>query len=233
MRIVRLPLALLVCSAGLSAVWAEPPTLESDEDKVLYTLGLGISRNLVQFEFSEAELLKIQAGLTDGALRRDPRVAPEEFGPQIDGILQARVAAIAQRGKEAGAAFRAEVAAEPGAETTASGLIYREIEPGDGASPVATDTVKIHYHGTLPDGTVFDSSLEKEPATFSVSGVIGCFSEGLQKMKVGGKSKLTCPPEIAYGDRGSPPNIRPGATIVFEVQLLEIVAPPDSTPSLP
>ncbi len=233
MRIVRRLLALLVCLAAFSAVLAEPPALESDEDKLLYTLGMAFSRKLAQYQFSEADLVKIQAGLADGALGREPRVPPDEFGPQIDAMLKARMATVTEREKEAGAAFRARIAAAPGAETTDSGMIYRELAPGDGASPAATDTVKIHYHGTLRDGTVFDSSLEKDPSTFGVGRVIGCFSEGLQKMKVGGKSKLTCPPEIAYGDRGSPPRIRPGATLVFEVQLLEIVAPPGPSLSVP
>jgi FKBP-type peptidyl-prolyl cis-trans isomerase FkpA/FKBP-type peptidyl-prolyl cis-trans isomerase FklB len=84
--------------------------------------------------------------------------------------------------------------------------------------------VKVHYHGTLTDGTVFDSSVQRgQPATFPLSGVIKCWTEGVQEIKVGGKSKLVCPSDIAYGDRGSPPKIKPGATLVFEVELLEIV----------
>ena len=85
--------------------------------------------------------------------------------------------------------------------------------------------MKVHYHGTLPDGSVFDSSVEREqPATFPLNGVIKCWTEGVQLMKVGGKSRLVCPSEIAYGDRGAPPRIKPGATLIFEVELLEIVA---------
>ena len=233
MRIVRLLPALLVCSTAFSTVPAEAPELENDEDKILYALGLVLSQSLAPFEFTEEELVTIQAGVSDGALDLAPRVVLEEFGPRIEEMLQARMGQITVREKEAGVTFRAEAAAEPGAVTTDSGLIYLELEAGDGAMPVATDTVKIHYHGTLRDGSVFDSSLEKEPATFRVGGVIRCFGEGLQKMKVGGKSKLTCPPEIAYGESGSPPRIRPGTTLVFELQLLEIVAPPDPAPIAP
>ena len=123
----------------------------------------------------------------------------------------------------------AEVAAkwtaEKRATKTASGLIITTIKPGTGPSPKATDTVKVHYHGTLIDGSVFDSSIErKEPATFQLNGVIPCWTEGLQLMKVGGKSRLVCPSNLAYGDRGAGIKIKPGAALVFDVELLEIVA---------
>ena len=111
-----------------------------------------------------------------------------------------------------------------GATKTPSGLVYRPIKEGTGASPKATDTVKVHYNGTLPDGRVFDTSLKGEPATFPLNGVIKCWTEGVQLMKVGGKSKLVCPSEIAYGDRGAGALIQPGATLIFEVELLEIVS---------
>jgi FKBP-type peptidyl-prolyl cis-trans isomerase FkpA/FKBP-type peptidyl-prolyl cis-trans isomerase FklB len=120
----------------------------------------------------------------------------------------------------------AEAAGEPGAVKTESGAVYLELEPGDGPTPGPTDTVRLHYHGTLRDGKVFDSSLDGDPATFALNGVIGCFSEGVQQMKVGGKARLTCPPDTAYGDGGKPPAIGPAATLVFEVQLVEIVGPP-------
>ncbi len=98
------------------------------------------------------------------------------------------------------------------------------LKPGAGSSPQASDKVKVHYHGTLPDGTVFDSSVQRgEPATFALNGVIRCWTEGLQRMKVGGKAKLVCPSDTAYGDRGMPPRILPGATLIFEVELLDIV----------
>lgn len=202
---------------------AEAPAMDSDEDKVFYTLGLAISQNLASLELTEGELALVQAGLADGALGRDPKVDPETYGPMIQATLQARITAITETEKEEGKAFAAKAAAEPGAVTTESGVVYLEIEPGEGASPSATDTVKVHYNGTLMDGEVFDSSLDGDPATFALNAVISCFSEGIQKMKVGGKSKLTCPPDTAYGDRGSPPKIRPGATLTFEVELLEIV----------
>jgi FKBP-type peptidyl-prolyl cis-trans isomerase FkpA len=120
-------------------------------------------------------------------------------------------------------AYLAKAAAEPGAVKTASGLVYKELKAGSGASPKASDMVTVNYKGTLIDGTEFDSSYKRnEPATFPLNGVIPCWTEGVQMMKVGGKSQLVCPAGIAYGERGSPPVIPGGATLIFEVELLKI-----------
>jgi FKBP-type peptidyl-prolyl cis-trans isomerase len=144
--------------------------------------------------------------------------------PKVQQLAQSRAATVAAAEKKAGQAFLEKAAAEKGATKTASGLIYSEIKPGTGEQPKATDKVKVHYKGTLTDGTVFDSSIDRgEPATFPLNGVIKCWTEGVQLMKVGGKGKLVCPSDIAYGDHGSPPKIKPGSTLVFEVELLEIV----------
>jgi FKBP-type peptidyl-prolyl cis-trans isomerase FkpA len=119
-------------------------------------------------------------------------------------------------------AFLDKAAAEPGAIKTASGLVYRVITAGSGASPKATDTVKVHYRGTLINGKEFDSSYGHAPAELSLNMVIPCWTEGVQLMKVGGKSQLVCPASIAYGESGAPPDIPGGATLVFEIELLGI-----------
>ena len=118
----------------------------------------------------------------------------------------------------------AQVAAkEPGAKVTVSGLVYRSLQDGQGASPMATDKVKVHYRGTFPDGKEFDSSYKRnQPIDFPLNGVIACWTEGVQMMKVGGKAKLTCPPAIAYGVRGAGGVIPPNATLQFEVELIAI-----------
>ncbi len=117
----------------------------------------------------------------------------------------------------------AEVATPSPSEALASGLVLTEIVPGSGASPGPRDTVRVHYHGTFPDGRVFDSSVDRgQPATFPLNRVIKCWTEGLQLMKVGGKALLICPSEIAYGARGRPPKIPGGSTLHFEVELLGI-----------
>ncbi len=114
-------------------------------------------------------------------------------------------------------------AKEPGAVTTPTGLVYRSLKDGTGASPTAADTVKVNYRGTFPDGREFDSSYKRnEPAQFPLGGVIPCWTEGVQRMKVGGKARLTCPAAIAYGSRGAGGSIPPNATLHFEVELLEI-----------
>ena len=114
-------------------------------------------------------------------------------------------------------------AKESGAMVTPSGLVYRSLKDGSGASPGATDTVKVHYRGTFPDGKEFDSSYKRgEPIEFPLNGVIKCWTEGVQRMKVGGKAKLTCPAAIAYGERGAGGVIPPNATLQFEVELLAI-----------
>ncbi len=127
------------------------------------------------------------------------------------------------RATRANTAFMAKVSAEPGMAKTPSGMLFKEITPGTGASPSATDTVTVNYRGTLVDGTEFDSSYKRnEPASFPLDHVIACWTEGVQKMKVGGKARLVCPSSIAYGDQGRPPVIPGGATLVFEIELLSI-----------
>jgi FKBP-type peptidyl-prolyl cis-trans isomerase FkpA/FKBP-type peptidyl-prolyl cis-trans isomerase FklB len=157
-------------------------------------------------------------------LQRDPKIDPQQFLPKVQELQQARTAAVAAVEQQAGTDFLAKAAAAPGATKTESGIIITTLTPGTGAKPTAEDTVQVHYHGTLTDGTVFDSSVQRgQPTTFPLKGVIKCWTEGVQSMQVGGKSRLVCPPQLAYGDRGAPPRIKPGATLVFEVELLNIV----------
>ena len=119
--------------------------------------------------------------------------------------------------------FAQTAAKEPGAKVTASGLVYRSLQDGQGSSPMASDKVKVHYRGTFPDGKEFDSSYKRNQAIeFPLNGVIPCWTEGVQLMKVGGKAKLTCPPAIAYGSRGAGGVIPPNATLQFEVELIGI-----------
>jgi len=222
-HVLRSILALVLGAALAAPALAQE--LKTDEQKTLYALGLILSQNLASFNLGAADLDAVKAGITDGVLKKDPKVPLSEWGPRIQGLQASRLAVVAAAERKSGEAFLAKAAAEKGATKTASGLIITTLTAGTGPAPQVSDTVKVHYQGTLADGTVFDSSLQRgEPITLPLAGgIIKCWSEGVPLMKVGGKSRLVCPPDLAYGDQGRPPRIKPGATLVFEIEVLEIV----------
>ena len=218
----------LLLSLGLSAAAANAqPALETDDQKTLYALGQAVGENVLKsFNLSAAELAIVAAGLNDSVLGRESKVDMETYGPRIQTLAQQRATAGATAEKQASTAFLDQMAKETGAQRSTTGMIYIPVTAGSGATPSAADTVRVHYHGTLRNGTVFDSSVQRgEPISFPLSGVIPCWTEGVQKMKVGGKAKLVCPSETAYGDGGQGP-IPGGATLVFEVELLGIEPSP-------
>lgn len=220
----RILLAILVLLAAVPAARAVDP--KTDEDKTLYAIGLVMSGNLSSFRLTESELQMIEAGLTDGVLGKEKKVDLQQYGPKIQELAKTRATAAAAAEKEKSKGFLEKAAAEKGAKKTASGLIFQETTAGTGATPKATDTVKVHYTGKLIDGTVFDSSVQRgQPATFPLNGVIKCWTEGVQMMRVGGKATIICPSDLAYGDRPQGPLIKPGSTLVFEVELLGIEKP--------
>ncbi|MBI4873790.1 MAG: FKBP-type peptidyl-prolyl cis-trans isomerase [Acidobacteria bacterium] len=200
---------------------AAVPAPATDDEKAIYAVGLSIHRSLAGFDLTAAELEILKRALTDAAAGK-PAVELSEWGPKIEPLARVRAGRVAEREKTVSKAYLEKAAAEPGAVRTESGLVYRETLAGYGASPKATDTVKVHYRGTLVSGTEFDSSYRRnEPAQFQLGGVIRCWTEGVQKMKTGGKATLVCPSDLAYGDGGRP-NIPGGAALIFEIELLEI-----------
>ena len=224
---------MLIRSIALAAFLAvvAPPAFAAEEgsadEETLYALGVALTQSLQSLHLKPDEVEHVAKGLREGLLGTAKDVNLADFRAKFQALAQERAAQVAEGERKASEAYLAKAAEQEGAVKTESGLIYRELVPGTGASPTATDKVKVHYHGTLIDGTVFDSSVERgQPASFRLNGVIKCWTEGVQKMKVGGKSQLICPSDIAYGDRGSPPKINPGATLVFEVELLDIEAMP-------
>jgi FKBP-type peptidyl-prolyl cis-trans isomerase FkpA len=239
---ILLPIGLTVQGAWAQAAKPKPtpatkkadaPAVMTDDEKTIYALGLSIYRSLGQFDLSPSELAIVEKALSDAASGK-PAVELNTWGPKIQPFAQARATRGLEREKTASQAYIDKAAAQPGAVKTDSGLIYRELRPGTGPSPTATDTVKVNYRGTLVNGTEFDSSYSRnEPAQFALNGVIPCWTEGLQKMKVGGKAELVCPSSLAYGDGGRP-SIPGGAAIIFEVELLEIAgANPPAPPAPP
>jgi FKBP-type peptidyl-prolyl cis-trans isomerase FkpA len=216
----------------LLAVPAWAFKLETEDQKTLYTIGVMMTKQLSIFNLSADEYEYIQKGISDVASGKKLLLEPDDYVKNIGTFAQTRVQAAADRQKELSKPYLEKAAKEKGAEKSASGLIYQPINEGTGAQPKATDTVKVHYVGTLTDGKEFDSSVKRgEPVEFPLGQVIPCWTEGVAKMKVGGKAKLVCPADLAYGDQGRPPIIPGGATLVFEVELLDIVKDQDAEPA--
>lgn len=216
-------------SEGTAAVASEASdaavALETDEQKTVYALGATMAQQVQLFNLSDDEVTLLVAGLKEG-LADNSRVDLKVYQPQIQQLAQSRFSKAAEEEAQLAATFLAHMASQPGAEKLPSGMVISEITPGSGDSPTATSKVKVHYHGTLRSGRVFDSSVDRgEPVEFSLNQVVPCWTEGLQRMKVGGKSRLVCPPELAYGSQGRPPQIPANAALVFEVELLDIVTP--------
>jgi FKBP-type peptidyl-prolyl cis-trans isomerase len=217
-------LSLSVCSADANKTKAKEQAPMTEDQKTLYALGMLMSQSLGTFELKPEELAQVQKGLSDGVNGVKGTVKPEEYIPKVQELQRARMAAASEKAASAGVAFLDKASKESGVTKTASGMLIKHTKEGTGPSPAATDTVKVNYEGHLIDGKVFDSSKARgEPATFPLNGVIACWTEGVQTMKVGGSAQFTCPASLAYGANGSPPTIPPQSTLVFDVDLLEIV----------
>jgi FKBP-type peptidyl-prolyl cis-trans isomerase FkpA len=219
---------LIVVVVALMALWGCSPEAPKTEDqKSFYALGVHLNKQLSIFDLTPEELKYVQQGLSDAATGKKLAAEPDAQMQKLGELAQARMAKATEKQKAQAKTFLEKAAAEEGAKKTASGLIYKEIKAGTGTQPTATDVVKVHYVGTLIDGKEFDSSVKRgQPVEFPLGQIIPCWAEGVAMMKTGGKAKLVCPSEIAYGDRGRPPIIPGGATLVFEVELLEVKAAP-------
>jgi FKBP-type peptidyl-prolyl cis-trans isomerase FkpA len=205
------------------SVWADTSAPQTDEDKAFYALGVMLGQNIDVFSLSEKELSFVLMGLTAKVQGKENKDL-SAFQDKLRGIAQALMDKKATANEAKGQSFLNQEAAKKGAVKTESGMVMTSLKAGTGPMPKATDKVKVHYRGTLMDGTEFDSSFKRnKPAEFPLNRVIPCWTEGVQKMKVGGKARLVCPAKIAYGKRGTP-GIPPNSTLVFEVELLEILA---------
>jgi len=192
----------------------------TEDEKTLYIVGIAMGRSATWLDVSEDEVRFIQAGLADQVAGRPAQVSVETYAPKVEELANRRAAGAIPKREAAGKAAREAAAGEPGANQTASGLVIRTLKPGSGTSPTSTDKVKVRYRGTFPDGKVFDSSMAGEPVELQLAGTIACWKEALPKMKIGETAKLVCPPELAYGEQGNPPNLPGHATLIFEIELV-------------
>jgi len=192
-------------------------------DSLSYSIGLLVAQNLKQQGLKELNSTEVAAGISDAISGAEPRITLEEANSIFGAHMQKQQAEAHKGNIEAGEQFLVENAKKDGITTLPSGLQYEIINEGSGESPGPTDKVTTHYHGTLIDGTVFDSSVERgQPASFPVNGVIMGWQEALQLMKPGSKWRLFVPSDLAYGERGAGASIGPFSTLIFEVELLTI-----------
>ncbi|CAM3782064.1 FKBP-type peptidyl-prolyl cis-trans isomerase FkpA precursor [Vibrio aerogenes CECT 7868] len=218
---------------------------DSDNDKVAYAIGLSLANYLntnldkpkeYGIDLNKELVLKgIEHAFADKAelTDEDVRATLSDFDKRLKTLATEKAKEKAEASKKAGDEFRAKFEKEKGVKKTESGLLYQVLEKGKGKSPKATDTVQVHYKGTLIDGTQFDSSYDRgQPATFPLDRVIKGWTEGVQLMTVGSKYKFVIPPELAYGDRDTP-TIPANSTLVFEVELLKVEKAEDKAKSKP
>ncbi len=218
--LASLVLALTGCLKG-GVKGAAPST---DDEKTIYSLGHMASQRLKSFDLSPKEFQVWVQGVKDGLDGKESKVDLKSFSMEVAKLGEARSKKVSEKEAKEAAPYLEKMAKEAGATKLDSGVIYNETKAGEGKNPAKESIVKVHYHGTLRDGSVFDSSKDRgTPATFPLNRVIPCWTEAVQKMKVGGTAKVTCPAAQAYGDRGAPPKIKPGAALTFEIELLEIV----------
>lgn len=233
-KLMTTKLILNVAAVSLLTCYAQAQTqmeLKDLKQKASYAIGTDIAANLKR-QGLDIDPKALAAGLADGYEGKMKLTAAElkqvmdEFRTQMMAAKESKSKEEGEKNSKDGAAFLVANAKKAGVKTTASGLQYKVLKSGNGKSPKATDTVKVHYHGTLIDGTVFDSSVDRgEPISFPLNGVIAGWTEGVQLMKEGDKFQFTIPPKLAYGEQGAGGKIGPNSTLVFEVELLAVEAP--------
>jgi FKBP-type peptidyl-prolyl cis-trans isomerase FkpA len=198
--------------------------LSNDDQKVFYTIGYSMAERMKNLNLNDKELGALTAGIHDAVKAKNAQIKLEDYRPKVRTLFEGRMKKVAEKEKTSGTAYMAKFTKEAGVKVTPTKLAYKITKEGTGAYPKPTDVVEVHYHGTLINGEVFDSSKDRgKTVTFPLNQVIKGWTEGMQKVKEGGTIKLVIPSDLAYGDNGAPPKIPGGATLTFEVELVKIV----------
>lgn len=214
------------------ATAAAPVALKTTQDSLSYAIGLSVANFYKQQNITNINTALVMRAINDVNKGNKLVLDEQQANQTIVNFMQKAKAEKASVAKKQGQDFLAVNKSKPGVVTTPSGLQYLVLKAGTGPKPALTDMVRVHYHGTLIDGKVFDSSVERgQPIELSVNGVIPGWTEALQMMPVGSKWKLFIPSNLAYGDQQAGPMIAPGSTLVFDVELLDIVKPKTDTPA--
>ena len=224
-------LALAASTPGRAATAPPAAAAAPSDEQTLYALGVFLSSGLDGYTLSESEFARVMAGMADGYHHRANVAAAMAYDPRWQALHVERLNALIAREKSVGQAYLERAAKTAGAKVMPSGLVYIPLVEGSGANPTYLDQVKINFQGRLVDGTVFDSSQGRgEPSLLRVGNVMPCLSESLRLMKAGGRSRVVCSSSLAYGDRGSQPTVRPGATLDYEIELLAVLPPAGAKP---
>ncbi len=226
---------VLVTLAVLSLYGCQSKThkAETEDEKSFYALGIMMGSRFANLEMTPAEIDALNQGVKDAITNTKPQVDPQAYQAKIQGLYKARMELSSNRIKDEGKKAIDKFVKDDAGKMTESGLAYKVVTEGTGNTPKEDDMVEVHYHGTLIDGTVFDSSIERgKTVTFPLNRVIKGWTEGLQLIKEGGKIKLMIPSDLAYGNNGAPPKIPGGATLIFDVELISIKGKPEM-PKMP
>lgn len=223
--LLAVSLALPAAAPAAETKPAAKDPFKTDDERVVYALGRALGRNVGPFSLTPAEAKILTDGVRDQIAEKPSPVDLQAYSQKINELLRARMGAAAEKESKKGREYAAAFKKEEGVKEIPGGGWIKHLTPGKGESPTSADTVKVHYRGTLVDGTEFDSSYKRgEPIESGLSGgLIQCWLKGVPLMKKGGKAKLVCPSDVAYGDEGRPPVIKGGATLIFEIELVDVI----------
>lgn len=224
MKMVLAAMVLSLLSVSCMEKKAGDVKLKTEDDKTFYAMGFMLGSNLQRLNLTDQELSALYKGVAASAKGDKAEVEMEIYQPKIQQMFKSRMEAFSKKQKNDGSKYIEDyLKKNPKAKKTESGLVYEILKEGEGATPKATDTVEVHYHGTLTNGEVFDSSVDRgKTISFPLNRVIKGWTEGLQLLKEGGKIRLVIPSDLGYGDAGAPPKIPGGSTLIFEVELFKV-----------